>query len=159
MADNSKAIAAVNHWRGQCLDSFARVEHEIILLLERWIAAEPKTAPTLAESAAARTRNLVAGLKKHRSSDDDAKDLVQRLEYWTYREKQRNELVHGQFNVESEGTEWVLINVTRAIKKQISTERKELMTSAEAKAFLTALRNERRAIVSALSNFQIAPKA
>ena len=128
-------------------------------MLERWIATDPKTAPTLAEAAAARTRNLAAGLKKHRPSDDKAKQLVQQLEYWGFREKQRNELVHGQFNVENDGADWVLINVTRAIKKQVSTERKELMTSAEAKAFLTAVRNERRVLVAALSNFQIAPKA
>lgn len=151
MPDSNAAIAAVNHWRGQCLDKYARVEHAIIACIERWIVADPKNAPTLAESASARTRNLAAALKKHRPDDPQAKSLAKLLDLWRYREKQRNEMVHGLFTIKSHAEGWALINLTRTVKKQVSTLSEDILTEAEAQARLHAVITERKTLEAALS--------
>ncbi|MBY6219093.1 hypothetical protein [Qipengyuania aquimaris] len=155
MPDNIDGIAAVNHWRGQCLDNFARVEHAIINVIERWLELDPKTAPALAETASARTRNLGSALKKHQSGDTKAKQLVKLLELWRLREAQRNELVHGVFKVKSGADGWTLINLTRTVKKQVSRSREYILSANEAAAFLTAIVRERKALETALSEISM----
>lgn len=150
MAKSIAAIEAVNHWRGRCLDKYARVEHEIIACIERWGAADPERSPTLAETASARTRNLASALKKHRPNDPEAKNLAKLLDLWRHREKQRNELVHGLFTIKNQAEGWALRNLTRTVKKQVSTQREDLLTEVEANALLHAISAEGRALNAAL---------
>ena len=51
-------IAAVNNWRGQCLDSFARVEQAILRTSEQLLALAIAHPFALQESAGNRTRTL-----------------------------------------------------------------------------------------------------
>ena len=150
-------IAEVNHWRGQCLDNFARVEQAIIRMIERWRKASPATAPTLAETASARSSNLAASLQKHGSAEPTAKQLVKLLQMWGHRERDRNDLVHGIFTIKSSGDRWTVINRTIAVKKQVATERDDLRSAAEADAFLKAIIGERKKLESALADFDRFP--
>ena len=147
-------IADVNHWRGQCLDNFARVEQAIIQLIEKWRDANPATAPTLAETASARSRNLAAALQKHSSSKPTAKQLAKLLDLWGHRERDRNDLVHGIFTVKTSAHSWTVINQTISVKKQVASMRKQLRSAAEAEAFLTAVISERKEIEAAVSEYK-----
>ena len=146
-------IAEVNHWRGRCLDDFARAEQSIIRFIERWQEAAADTAPTLAETASARSRNLIGALQKHRADSPDARALVKLLTLWKYREKDRNELVHGRFTVKSNEDGWIVINRLITVKKQVGTVQEELRTQGEAEAFRLAVTNERKALETALNDF------
>jgi hypothetical protein len=146
-------IAEVNHWRGQCLDNFARVEQAIIQLIERWKTTSPTTAPTLAETASARSRNLSVSLQKHAATDPKAKQLVKLLELWSHRERDRNDLVHGIFTIKTSGDRWTVINRTISVKKQVANSRDDLRSAAEADAFLAAVISERKILESALSDY------
>ena len=146
-------IAEVNHWRGQCLDNFARVEQAVIKLIERWRKESPSTAPTLAETASARSRNLASSLQKHGSSEPAAKQLAKLLHLWGHRERDRNDLVHGIFTIKSSGDRWTVINRTIAVKKQVAMEKDDLRSAAEADAFLAAIIEERKKLEAALSGF------
>ena len=147
-------IAEVNHWRGQCLDNFARVECAVIDFVERWRTAAPATAPKLAETASARSRNVVTSLRKHALNDPKAKQALKLLELWSHRERDRNDLVHGIFTVKSAGGSWTLINRTTLVKSQVITARDDLRSAAEAEAFLKAIIGERKEIEGALSGIQ-----
>lgn len=121
--------------------------------MERWQDDSPANAPTLAEGASARSRNVVTALQKHYSEDQSAKVLVKLLGLWKHREQDRNELVHGLFTVKSNSDGWVLINRTIAVKKKIATSREQMLTAAQAEAFRLAVTSERKALESALSQF------
>ena len=146
-------IAEVNHWRGRCLDDFARAEQAIIRFVERWQEHSPATAPALAETASARSRNIVAALQKHFPANPSAKALVKLLSLWKHREKDRNELVHGLFTVKSSNGGWAVINRIITVKKQVATVREEMLTTAQAEAFRAEVTSERKALETALSEF------
>lgn len=146
-------IAEVNHWRGQCLDNFARAEQAIITFIDRWRDSEPANAPTLAESASARSRNLRESLKDRQPSNPRAKRIIKLLELWSHRERDRNDLVHGIFTIKTVEDGWAVINCTMTVKKQVVAKREDLKTSSEAAAFLSAVIKERKALEEAFESF------
>ena len=148
---NNDAIAAVNHWRGQCLDNFARVEKAIIVAYASSCITGLSAPPRLHESAAKRTENLANALKQHFPEAPIAKKAVSRLGHWSLREKQRNGLVHGCFTVKGdEASNWSLINEVTEIKKGVGVTRQLPMSEGEAAAFLRAIIDERKELESAL---------
>ena len=146
-------ITEVNHWRGRCLDDFARAEQAIIRFIERWKEIAPSSAPALDENASARTRNVTSGLQKHFPDDAEAKALVKLLSLWKHREKDRNDLVHGLFTVKSNSDGWAVVNKTISVKKQVASVREQLYTAAQAEAFRTAVTSERKSLETALTQF------
>ena len=149
----TKEIAEVNHWRGRCLDDFARAEQAVVRFMERWQEISPSTAPTLAENASARSRNVAAALQRHFPNDGKAKALVKLLNLWKHREKDRNDLVHGLFTVKTNGDGWVVVNKTISVKKQVASVREQLYTAGQAEAFRIAVTSERKALESAFTQF------
>ena len=149
----AKEIAEVNHWRGRCLDDFARAEQAVVRFMERWQEVAPSTAPTLAENASARSRNVAAALQKHLPDDAEAKALVKLLSLWKHREKDRNDLVHGLFTVKSNANGWVVVNKTIFVKKEVASVREQLYTAAQAEAFRTAVTSERKSLEAAFAQF------
>ena len=152
---NNDAIAAVNHWRGQCLDNFARVEKAIIVAYASSCITGLSAPPKLHESAAKRTENLANALKHHFSKSPIAKKVVARLGHWSLREKQRNGLVHGCFTVKGDdSTNWSLVNETIEIKKGVGVTRHLPMSEGEAAAFLRSIIDERKELESALRDLR-----
>ena len=150
MAGSHEAIAAVNHWRGQCLDNFARVEKAIISAYDLPCLSALENPPKLHESAAQRTRNLSSALRQRFSKTPLADKTVARLDNWALREKQRNGLVHGCFTVKgTDASQWSLVNETIEIKKSVAVVRKLPMSSGEAAAFLQAIISERKELEDA----------
>ena len=149
----AKEIADVNHWRGRCLDDFARAEHAVVRFMEQWQDRVPSTAPTLVESASARSRNVAAALQKNFPNDPKAKALVKLLLLWKHREKDRNDLVHGIFTVKSNADGWAVVNKTISVKKQVASVREQLITAAQAEAFRTSVTSERKALETAFLQF------
>ena len=115
-------IAAVNHWRGQCLDNFARVERAVIECSQR-LSKTFDVALTIEESARNRTRRLHEAITAKWPKHADAKRAGDLLEKWMIREKQRNELVHGIFLISANGESgWDLINRLMTVKKGVVLE-------------------------------------
>ena len=150
------AVGEVNHWRGQCLDSFARVEFAVIDVIEAWNKKIPGTAPTLAPTAANRTKNLAANLRKHFADDPHSRKLSSSLSLWKYRENQRNELVHGTFTVKERRERWVLINQIVLVKDQTAISSERMLTDREAEAMLAAIVEERKSLIAAIDAFKAA---
>jgi hypothetical protein len=151
MANCNEAIAAVNHWRGQCLDNFARVEKAIIASIQEALGAEQGHAPRLHESAPHRTRNLATPLRQTFPKNPLANKAAARLDRWSLREKQRNDLVHGCFTVKgANGAPWSLVNEVTEIKKGVTVTSKKPMTAIEAQAFLESIILERKELEVAL---------
>ena len=155
MAGSHEAIAAVNHWRGQCLDNFARVEKAIISAYDLPCINALENPPKLHESAAQRTRILASALRQKFPKTPLAAKAAARLDHWALREKQRNGLVHGCFTVKGTGAaQWSLVNETIEIKKGVAVIRKLPMSSVEAAAFLEAIICERKELESALRDLK-----
>lgn len=152
---SNESLAAVNHWRGQCLDNFARVELSVVEIIEAWIAKAPTTAPALAQTASHRTRNLAQNLRKHFPNDPLAKRLASALDHWKYREAERNELVHGCFKIRDRGSNWVLINQLVLVKDQTAIRSEKMQTSGQAKAALESIIDERKLIVETINTLKV----
>ena len=95
----------------------------------------------------------MAALQKHFPANPSAKALVKLLSLWKHREKDRNELVHGLFTVKSSNGGWAVINRIITVKKQVATVREEMLTTAQAEAFRAEVTSERKALETALSEF------
>ncbi|MXP47850.1 hypothetical protein GRI43_10695 [Altererythrobacter luteolus] len=147
--DNQKNIAEVNHWRGQCLDNFARVERAVISAIEHFSSIKGADQIKLTDTAGSRTRHLRDWLRK--SNDPNCKKLAARLDRWSLRERERNEFVHGCFTIRAvpEG-EWVLINEVVQIKKGVRVQDSRLYSKAQTEAFLQTLRAERTPLIEEL---------
>lgn len=155
MANSTEAISAVNHWRGQCLDNFARVERAIIEAFSSHGISNANPPPKLHESAAQRTRNLASALKQSFGKNPKAAKAAARLLHWSLREKQRNSLAHGCFTVRGNGAEnWSLVNETVEVKKGVAVSTKTPISAIEAVAFLEAVISERKELESALADLK-----
>lgn len=76
---------------------------------------------------------------------------VSRLQNWSLREKQRNNLVHGRFTVKGNGNEnWTVVNETVEIKKGVPVKAQTPIAMLEAEAFLQAIIAERKELEAAL---------
>lgn len=159
MSKNGGAIAAVNHWRGQCLDNFARAEKAIISTIERLNKSE-KTSPIhLHEASRNRTKNLADGLRNHWPDDEAVKSLVRALSLWEHREKERNDLVHGVFTVKSSAeADWTMVNETNEVRKNVANKRERLWTSREAAVFLEQITSERKRLEDQIKKVPKAPQ-
>ncbi|QUL37242.1 hypothetical protein [Erythrobacter sp. JK5] len=145
------AITAVNHWRGQCLDNFARAEKAIISAFAFEVFASLEAPPKLHETAAHRTRNLAQALRRSWPNNPSANKAVAQLENWSLREKQRNHLVHGCFTVKPNGTgRWRLVNETTEVRKGFSVTNRVPITNIEAEALLAAIISERKELEATL---------
>ena len=147
MTTESDAIASVNHWRGQCLDNFARAERAIITSLAKL------SLDGLHEAASHRTRNLSIAVFTGMPKDPDAKRLAAMLKRWGQREKQRNDLVHGCFQIRGDAETWRITNQVREIRKRVILERETPIAKIEADAFLKAIIAERKELEDALKTF------
>jgi len=147
-------IAAVNHWRGQCLDSFARIEQAIIRCSEA-ILPHVKSHPfKIEEAAAKRTQALRDTLAAVWPNVPAATKLSGLLDLWSIREKERNDLVHGKFTVRAGiESDWQLVNELVAVKKGVVLSRRDLVDQRQADAFLNAVQAERKRLEEALRKF------
>ncbi|MXP10809.1 hypothetical protein [Pseudoblastomonas halimionae] len=142
MAANVEAIAAVNHWRGQCLDNFARAEKAIIATLGE--LAKSNDGVRIHEAAAHRTRGLCQALKQISKAPPAARAAAS-LETWALREKQRNHLAHGCFTVRAHcSQDWAFVNEVTEVRKNIATTSRTPWTKLEADAFLKSIIVERK---------------
>jgi hypothetical protein len=147
-------IAAVNHWRGQCLDSFARIEQAIIRCSEAILPHTISHPFKIEEAAAKRTQALRDTLATVWPKLPAATKLNGLLDLWSIREKERNDLVHGKFTVRA-GVEsdWQLINELVAVKKGVVLSRRDLVDQRQALAFLDAVQAERNRLEEAIGKF------
>jgi len=147
-------IAAVNHWRGQCLDNFARVEQAIIRCSEAILPQAKSHSFKIEEAAAKRTQALRHALEAAWPNLTDAANLSGLLDRWSIREKQRNDLVHGKFTVRAGvGSDWQLVNELITVKKGVVLNRRDLVDQVQAEAFLIAVQAERKLLEAALGKF------
>jgi hypothetical protein len=145
--DQTRQIAEVNHWRGCCLDNFARVEQAILSTTEKLRASGRGSGLKLAEGAATCTRNLAEALK----NIDPKTEAIRLLEFWSLREPERNELVHGTFNVCSrDNGEWSIAIQAISVKKGKIISVRKLRSRAEAEAFLKSITGERKSLKTSL---------
>ena len=152
---NNDAIAAVNHWRGQYLDNFARVEKAIIASYASGCITGLSAPPKRHASAAKRTENLDNALKQHFANSPIAAKTAARLGHWSLRKKQRNGLVLGCFTVKgNESTNRWPVNETIEIKKGVGVTRDLPMSEGEAAAFLRAVIDQRKELESALRDLK-----
>lgn len=153
-------IAAVNNWRGQCLDNFARAEQAIVRASERLAPIALEAPFKLEEAASNRTRTLRDGLKGNWPKVPRAIRLATLLDQWSIREKQRNDLVHGCFTVKP-GIEsaWLLLNELVSVKKGVVMIRRDIRDVHEADAFLRAVVAERKQLETALEEIAVTLKA
>lgn len=155
MSFGTDAIAAANHWRGQCLDNFVRVEQAILgAFSESWTQAM-SASPKLHESAAIRTRDLAKLLRSGWPKNAVAIRVIALLDNWGLREKQRNALVHGLFTVKgTKDGDWLLVNKTIEVKKGVAITTRVPMSKGEAMAFLQAVISERKVLEAALGELK-----
>jgi hypothetical protein len=150
----AERIAAVNIWRGQCLDNFARIEHAIIRCSERLLDRVLQKTFTLEESAGNRTRKLREALDSNWPKNPDAHQLSNLLDHWSIREKERNNLVHGRFSIRAGVNDgWLLVNELLAVKKGVALGSRHTLDSRQADAFLKAIIDERKRLEEALLGF------
>jgi hypothetical protein len=155
MADNGAAIAAVNHWRGQCLDSFARVERAVIVALEK-LSSDEGQSLLLHETAAQRTKQLCAEMERRPAADSKAKLCASYLQNWSLRERPRNQLVHGCYTVKAgEQDAWSFVNESTEVKKGIAVVTGTPWTNLEAEAFRQSVANERKRLLNILKELEL----
>lgn len=155
-AQQRERIAAVNNWRGQCLDNFARVEHAILRCCERLLAVDQPCAFKLEESARKRTRTLWRSLLETWPKQPESSRLASLLDQWSIREKERNELVHGRFTIRAGcDSAWLLINDTSCVKKGMVIAGRAMLDSRQADAFLKQVIAERKQLEDALDAFAV----
>ena len=153
-AQQSLRISSVNNWRGQCLDNFARIEHAIIRCTEA-ILPHVKAHPFVLEEAARnRTRRLGEGLEGNWPKVQAATQLSSLLDHWSIRELERNDLVHGRFSIRaSPDADWLLVNELLSVRKGVTITSRSTLDSHQAKAFLSAIRGERKRLEIAIDSF------
>ena len=155
MAETKGAIAAVNHWRGQCLDNFARAEKAIILAICELAKQQHETGPALNEAAANRTKDLASSIRQRWPKESLAIRAAGLLDTWRLREKQRNQLVHGCFTVKGDDAErWFLINEINEVRKGVNVVNRIPISRPEGAAFLDAVIVERKALEAALKELK-----
>lgn len=147
--DRKRHIAEVNLWRGHCLDNFARVEQAILTTTEKLNASGKSPSLKLAEGAATRTRNLAEALR----NIDPKTEAVKSLEFWSLREPERNELVHGTFDIcVTDSGDWAIAIQATSVKKGKIVSVRKLRSKIETEAFLQSITTERKSLKTALLN-------
>ncbi len=145
--DQTRHIAEINLWRGRCLDNFARVEQVILSTTEKLRISGKDSGLKLAEGAATRTRNLAEAFK----TIDPKTEAIRLLELWSLREPERNELVHGTFDIcATDNCDWSITICAISVKKGKFVSVRKLRSKLESEAFLKSITDERRSLKASL---------